>query len=149
MTATEIQIETESLKRENDALEELIKERRRKVDLQIQATDRTEAMTEITARVGLEFGITLKEIRGRRRFERVVIPRHVAMTLLYEMLDGVGLEDVGRYFGRDHGTVINAIRATNDRCETSEAIKAKVENCRAAFDTKFRACQKLTTQEAA
>jgi chromosomal replication initiation ATPase DnaA len=134
MTATEIQIETESLKRENAAYEELLRERQRRVELQSRLADDTAAKTAIAVRVGMEFGISLGELIGPQRREKIVIARHAAMALMYERFPDISLEAVGRFFGnRDHGTVLHAIKANKDRCEVNKDIKEKVGRCRDAI----------------
>jgi len=56
------------------------------------------------------FGLTPMMLFGRARGSAYTIPRHIAMYLVHTRL-GVSVAAVGRYFGgRDHTTVIHAIR---------------------------------------
>lgn len=132
MTTTEIQIETETLKRENDAIEELLKERNRRMELEALLDDRYESMVALARRVARAFGVHVKDLTGNRRLEKLVIPRQAAMSIMYESFDDISLEDVGEFFGgRDHGTVMHAIKANKDRCDTTPWVKSKVELIRA------------------
>lgn len=58
----------------------------------------------------MEFkGVTLADLKSRRRTANVVRPRQVAMYLAKEMTSQ-SLPDIGRRFGgRDHTTVIHAV----------------------------------------
>lgn len=53
------------------------------------------------------FGVPVEELRGPRRTANVVYPRHLAMHLARELTDA-SLPEIGRYFGRDHTTVLYA-----------------------------------------
>lgn len=62
--------------------------------------------------VCVAFEISKEEIDSRRRQRRLVIPRHIAMWLCSK-LTPMSLPQIGRAFGgRDHTTVIHAIRKT-------------------------------------
>jgi chromosomal replication initiator protein len=57
--------------------------------------------------VAAQFDLTRGQLLGRRRLPRFVMARHVAMLLCLEMLHA-SLPQVGRWFGRDHSTVLHA-----------------------------------------
>jgi chromosomal replication initiator protein len=68
------------------------------------------SIAEIQERVAEHFGIWLGEMRSGRRFRRVARPRQVAMYLARE-LTGRSLPAIGRAFGgRDHTTILHALR---------------------------------------
>jgi len=61
------------------------------------------------------FDVSLEDVLGRERSARIAWPRHVAMYLARQLTDRT-LPAIGREFGaRDHTTVINACRRTEDR----------------------------------
>jgi hypothetical protein len=68
------------------------------------------AGAEITAVVAREFGVSEGMIMGRLRSKRVARARQVAMSGMW--LAGYSYPDVGRFFGRDHGTVMHAVKRT-------------------------------------
>jgi chromosomal replication initiation ATPase DnaA len=60
-------------------------------------------------------GITLEEMLGQRRMRKVARPRMIAMARCYEELQGVSLPKIGLAFGgRDHTTVLHAVRVVNE-----------------------------------
>ena len=53
------------------------------------------------------FGVSVNDLKGKRRSKNIVYPRHVAMYFCRKLLD-CPLADIGNSFGgRDHSTVIN------------------------------------------
>lgn len=68
------------------------------------------AVSAIQAAVAKHFTIPLAEMTSDRRFRAVARPRQVAMYLS-SLLTGRSLPDIGQRFGgRDHTTVIHAIK---------------------------------------
>ena len=63
---------------------------------------------EITQGVAERHGVPVEFILGRGRGKFVVRARHEAMALCYEF--GYSTIDLGRYFKRDHTTILHAIR---------------------------------------
>lgn len=56
-------------------------------------------------------GFTLQDLRGSRRGRDVVAPRQLAMYEVYTQRKDLSLPWIGRFFGgRDHTTVLNAVR---------------------------------------
>ncbi|PNW26769.1 UNVERIFIED_CONTAM: hypothetical protein BEN50_21540 [Euhalothece sp. KZN 001] len=55
-----------------------------------------------------EFGLTVEDLRGKKRTRAVVRPRQLAMCLARD-LTVRSLPEIGRYFRRDHTTVLNAL----------------------------------------
>lgn len=66
-----------------------------------------EQIVEVVAR---EFGVSEGMIMGRMRSKRVSRARQVAMSGMW--MAGYSYPDVGRFFGRDHGTVMHAVKRT-------------------------------------
>jgi chromosomal replication initiator protein len=76
----------------------------------LKRTERKKALTPdiIAQGVAEHFHLKVDDLMSRRQERRVVIPRQVAMYLIYE-LASVTLKQVGVYFGKkDHSTVIHA-----------------------------------------
>lgn len=75
--------------------------------------------------VGSQMEVSLEEINGRCREQRIALARQMAMVLAKEIM-GLSSVQVGKAFGRDHGTVLHAERAIRNACETDPSIaKAK------------------------
>lgn len=81
--------------------------------------------------VGGRLGVSVEEIDSRSRITRIATARMIAMDATRKLTGDV-LEDVGRAFSRDHGTVIHAVRVVKDRCETDERFSKLVSELRAA-----------------
>lgn len=56
-------------------------------------------------------GVTLQEVRGPRRFRRIVEARQYVMYRIYAELPDVSLPMIGRFLGgKDHTTILHAVR---------------------------------------
>ena len=84
------------------------------------------------------FDVTVKDLKGRSKKEFYVLPRHVAMYLVRELLKP-SLQAIGEGFGgRDHGTVMNALRHVNDILQTQPAVRARIENLRRIIEERMQ-----------
>ena len=63
----------------------------------------------IVAEVAKAFGVTPSSIMGRDRSPKTCKARHVAMVALYNQ--NGSLAETGRFFDRDHGTIIHALKS--------------------------------------
>jgi|SRR5277367_1483342 len=75
--------------------------------------------------VSVFYGVTIQQLESKARGpQEVSFPRQVAMALCYELLEK-SLKAVGKAFGgRDHGTVLHARRAVQDKIDTDAAFKS-------------------------
>ncbi len=81
---------------------------------------------EIQRRVAEEFDIRLADLNGRRRTANIAHPRQVAMYLARKHTES-SLQDIGAAFGgRDHGTVIHAARAVEQKLGSDIALRELV-----------------------
>jgi len=62
----------------------------------------------IVSEIAAAFGIHDGDIMGRRRTPKIARARQTAMVALYQA--GFTLSEVGKFFDRDHGTVIHALK---------------------------------------
>lgn len=83
----------------------------------------------IVKRVAAAFGINEKELLGPSRLRRVLVPRQVAMYLARSAC-GLSLPRVGAAFGRDHTTVMHAIRKVEAEMEADEQLAGVVRGLR-------------------
>lgn len=98
-------------------LETLSRQQRRPLDsdlvrrfLRQDVVPQKPSLNAICRAVARQFGISIGQLRSRRRSRGIVLPRQCAM-LLARQLSGHSLEQIGEYFGgRDHSTVIHACR---------------------------------------
>lgn len=65
-------------------------------------------LTQIARATAAKHGVTEADLLGDRRFVRIVAARFEAMSVARG--EGFSLTEIGNHFGRDHTSVINAIR---------------------------------------
>jgi len=70
--------------------------------------DRTAA--EIIAAVASEFAVTASDIRGACKAVFLVAVRHRATVRVYLAKRDASLQEIGRWFGRDHTSILTALR---------------------------------------
>lgn len=70
---------------------------------------RVPAISEIQAEVARHYHLKQSDMSSPARFREVARPRQVAMYLCRELTPR-SLPEIGRKFGRDHTTVIHALR---------------------------------------
>ena len=82
-----------------------------------------QSMREIATLVAERHGLTLEELRGPSRKHRVSRPRQEAMAFM--RAEGrFSYPQIARYFGKDHTTVLHAVRAHAARYEMAEQARA-------------------------
>jgi chromosomal replication initiator protein len=76
--------------------------------------------------VSNHFGITRDQLKGKRRTNSVALPRQIAMHLMRRQTT-LSLSEIGRFFDRDHTTVIHA-------CDKIERLRGSDRTMRDAID---------------
>jgi len=80
----------------------------------------------ITKTVANYYKIPVGDIRGKAKTKEVALPRQVAMYIVSKMLKPT-LKDNGHYFsGRDHSTVLHAIKTISDRIKNDGQLAQQV-----------------------
>ncbi len=93
----------------------------------LRANERRVTIDEIQKRVAEHFNIKLAEMTSSRRARVVARPRQVAMYLA-KQLTSRSLPEIGRKFGgRDHTTVIHAVKKIEELIEIDSALAEDVE----------------------
>lgn len=90
-------------------------------------TDGAERVTieKVFSFVSLRYGFSTEDIRGKKRTSDIVYVRHIAMYLCTEYT-GLSLKAIGRQFGRDHSTVINARDNVINRMKKDSAFDKEI-----------------------
>lgn len=82
---------------------------------------------KIQKKTAESFNIDSSEIVGKRRPANIAMARQIAMYLSRKLTTH-SLQEIGRQFGgRDHGTVMHAIKVIGNAMENDENIKRKVD----------------------
>src|SRR5262252_8191157 len=84
------------------------------------------APERILAAVSERFGVRPETLVGKRRTQAIALPRQVAMYLMRHLTE-LSLVEIGRCFGgRDHSTVIHAVKQITERIQGDESFRDKV-----------------------
>jgi len=93
----------------------------------LRANDRRVTIEEIQKRVAEHFNIRLADMYSARRARAVARPRQVAMYLA-KQLTSRSLPEIGRKFGgRDHTTVMHAVRRVEELRETDASFAEDID----------------------
>ncbi len=93
----------------------------------LRANDRRVTIDEIQKRVAEHFNIRLADMHSARRARAVARPRQVAMYLA-KQITSRSLPEIGRKFGgRDHTTVMHAVKKVEQLSESDSSFAEDVE----------------------
>ncbi len=93
----------------------------------LRANDRRVTIEEIQKRVAAHFNIRVSDMHSARRARSVARPRQVAMYLA-KQLTARSLPEIGRKFGgRDHTTVMHAVKKVDELREHDSSFAEDVE----------------------
>jgi len=105
-----------TLKLAKDVLKDLLKEPKKLITVDF-----------IQRCVAEEFGVSLQELKTKRRNKQVVFPRQIAMYLSRELTD-LSLPEVGELFGgKDHTTVLHSYKKIKEDLYKNPELKERVE----------------------
>ncbi|GAB5497654.1 MAG: chromosomal replication initiator protein DnaA [Phycisphaerales bacterium] len=92
---------------------------------------------QIVAHVTDYFGVRLADLQSRKRTRTIALPRQICMYLAREHTRH-SLEEIGGYFGgRDHTTVLHAIRTIGDR----QGLESEIAQALETLEAKLRSGQ--------
>lgn len=87
-------------------------------------TDAASHRNKVLVAVAAHHGVTVEELRGQRRWAKLVRPRHIAIWLLRRA--GLSFPAIGRVINRDNSTVQYAVRAIEKLREEDEDFAAEL-----------------------
>lgn len=87
---------------------------------------------EIQREVARHFGVPWGDIRSSNG-RNAARPRQVAMYLA-RVLTAKSLPEIGRYFARDHSTVLHAVRRIESLLERDAEVAASIDRIRGMLD---------------
>ena len=101
----------------------------------LYANDRQVTIEDIQKKVAEHYGMQTKELLSQRRTRDFVRPRQIAMYLA-KTLTTNSLPEIGKRFaGRDHATVIHAVKKINQLMVTDNELCQKVETLKKILQT--------------
>jgi len=84
----------------------------------------TDAIKQAVAR---QFNVSINDLTGKRRTQNIALARQVAMFLCRKHT-ARSFPEIGALFGgRDHSTVIHAIKCVNEKLNADEILKEQIE----------------------
>jgi chromosomal replication initiator protein len=93
----------------------------------IEARDKIITNDLVQKVVAEAFGVKISDLKSKRRTKAVVLPRQVGMYLCRTLV-GTSLPETGKVFGgKDHSTVIHAIKVIEEKKEKDPELKARIE----------------------
>ena len=93
----------------------------------LRANDRRVTIDDIQRRVAEHYNIRLADMHSERRARAVARPRQIAMYLA-KQLTSRSLPEIGRKFGgRDHTTVMHAVKRVEELCNSDNAISEDLD----------------------
>ncbi|MFZ4761315.1 MAG: chromosomal replication initiator protein DnaA [Alphaproteobacteria bacterium] len=99
----------------------------------LRANDRRLSIDEIQRKVAEHYNIRVADMFSERRSRAIARPRQIAMYLC-KMLTAKSLPEIGRKFGgRDHTTVMHAVRKIEELMESEAGVAEDVELLRRAL----------------
>lgn len=72
------------------------------------------------------YGVSIGDIMGKSRTASYIIPRHLAMYLVWKMLKKT-YPETGKLFNRDHTTIMHAVDNIQQKMEGSQEFRVQVE----------------------
>jgi len=106
-----------SLEMARDVLKDILIERNRELTVE-----------EIVKKVSLHFNIKVSDIKSAKRLKAVVLPRQIAMYISRQLTSSSYPEIGDRFGGKDHSTIIHAIRKIEKLMEEDFQLKSTIEN---------------------
>jgi len=101
----------------------------------LRAHDRRTTIEEIQKKVAEHFNVRIADMSSARRSRAVARPRQVAMYLSKQLTQR-SLPEIGRKFGgRDHTTVMHAVKKIEELCLTDAAFAEDVDLLRRMLET--------------
>ncbi|MBM3267367.1 MAG: chromosomal replication initiator protein DnaA [Candidatus Sericytochromatia bacterium] len=75
--------------------------------------------------VARHYGVTEEDLRSPKRNKEFTLPRHVACYLIREMT-GASFQLIGRFFDRDHTSIMHGINKIRDEVQTDTHLAATI-----------------------
>jgi chromosomal replication initiator protein len=73
-----------------------------------------------------QFGVTPKDVKGRKRIARHVEPRKVAM-FLSRKYTSASYPELGAFFERDHTTILSAVSSIDRALRSDDTLRQRLE----------------------
>ncbi len=92
-------------------------------------TSRGLSMSKIVSVVGKQYQVSSSDILGKSRKSEIVLPRHISIYFARTLLNS-SLMDIGRYFGRDHSTIMSSIKKVEKESKSNQVMNRVIYDLR-------------------
>jgi len=100
------------------------------LDGYLKVDDPQISVDSIVSGVAKFFNVKIQDMKGPRRTKQLVLPRQVAMFLARRHT-GMSLPEIGKHFGgRDHTTVMHAVKKIDTLLQEDDVFRRKIEMVR-------------------
>jgi chromosomal replication initiator protein len=80
------------------------------------------------------YGVSLENLKSKSRDREYVVPRQISMFFIKEFHRPLSLKSIGKFLGgRDHSTVIHALKTVSDLTDSDNQFKEKIKRIRAGL----------------
>ncbi|MBR2410238.1 MAG: chromosomal replication initiator protein DnaA [Clostridia bacterium] len=83
---------------------------------------------KVFSTVSEAFGVTVDEIKSNQRAQKITKARNVSMYVLRSVIQGITLQEIGDFFGKNHATVSHSLNLVTDAMEKDSIFKNTVNN---------------------
>lgn len=94
----------------------------------VNVAARSTSLEAIKERVAKEFEVTVESLNSAERKKSISTARSVAMSLARKLIPSLSLNDIGRSFNKDHSSVHEALKRTEQRLEEDPEFAAVFQN---------------------
>ena len=81
---------------------------------------------KIIDKVSKHYGVTAEDLKGRKRSNDIMMPRHIAIYIIRAMTE-MPLQAIGRCFNRDHTTVLNSLNTIETKIAANPSVKLEID----------------------
>ncbi len=77
--------------------------------------------------VARKYGVTVEDIRGKRRTREIAQARHVCIYIMRTVTD-LSLPSIGRVFNRDHSTILSSIDTVQEKIREDASLENDIDD---------------------
>ncbi len=92
-------------------------------------TGRGLTIQHIVSVVAKNYQVSTADVLGKSRRAEVALPRHLSIYFARVLLD-ISLMDIGRYFSRDHSTILSSIKKIEKESSTNQELSRVIYDLR-------------------
>lgn len=82
---------------------------------------------KILSAVTKKYGVSLEELKGKKRSREIALARHIAIYIVRQMTEK-SYPEIGKIFNRDHTTVLSSIEVIDKRMKEDVMVESEVND---------------------